>query len=186
MTRVSQLGISAFAFGCLLAATDGRAERGQPSPARVAGSYRFVGGEPEILAMDRAIDAAVEDLNMFIRGLARKRLREPNLPSEQLRIVAENGQIRISRTGQPEIAAPNDGEPVKWRNPDNDNTLEVRHQMLDTHTLEQRLRGDRGLSINRFVLDGEDARLRVHTVITADRLSEPLRFSTTYARLPSN
>ena len=146
------------------------------------GAYRYIGGESEIRAMDRAIDAAVEDMSFLIRGLARRRLREPNLPSEQIRIVAEGERIRIMRSGQPDISAPRDGDPVQWRNPDSGNTLEVRHAIVDGRTLEQRLRGDRGLSVNRFVLEDDGSKLRVHTEISADKLSRPLRFYTTYAR----
>lgn len=156
------------------------------SSAPLAGAYRFIGGESEIERMDRAIDDAVEELNFLIRGLARRRLREPNFPSERLRIVEEGAQIRIERTGQPDIAAPADGSPIEWRNPENGNTLEIRHEMAGPRVLEQQMRGDRGLSVNRYVLSDDGSNLTVRTVITADKLSAPVRFSTTYAREKGN
>ena len=54
--------------------------------------------------------------------------------------------------------------------------------MFAAHVLEPRLKGERGLSVTRFVLSHDGPRLIVQTEGTTDELSEPLRFSTTYAR----
>lgn len=153
----------------------------EPERGRVLGTYRFVGGAAEVDQVERAIDEAVEEMNVFIRGIARRRLKAPNLPTETLRITLEDGHITVSRTGQPPISAPADGKSVTWRNPDNGNELQVTHRMRDPETVEQVLTGDRGVSTSVF-RSSEAGRLKVHTTIEADLLPSTVRFTTTYAR----
>lgn len=153
-----------------------------PSVEPIEGQYRFVGGDEEVAVIERSIDDAVDEMSFLIRGLARRRLREPNLPTKELGISLNDGRVTVSRTGQPSISAPLNAEPVEWRNPNNGNNLRVRHQLTDTRTLVQHLRGDRGLSVNRYALGADGSTLTVHTTITSDQLPRPLRFSATYAR----
>ena len=58
----------------------------------------------------------------------------------------------------------------------------MRHRVVQSDTFEQHLRGDRGVSVNRFTMKPDGSGLVVKTVITADKLPEPLQFSTTYTR----
>jgi hypothetical protein len=149
-----------------------------------AGTYRYVGGDAEIKALDRAIGEVVDQMNFFIRGIARRRLRAPNLPSEEVSVFIEKGQIRITRPGQPEVSAPADGKPITWRHPSDGDVFEVSHGIDDEGALYQRFVGERSVSRNRFVLSEDEERLTIHTVITADRLPAPLRFDMTYQRTP--
>ncbi len=149
---------------------------------RFAGTYRYVGGDEEIEALDRAIDQVVSQMNFFIRGIARRRLRAPNLPSKELGVFLEKGQIRIDRPGQPEVSAPADGKPITWRHPSDGDVFRVSHGIDDQGALYQRFEGERSVSLNRFILSESDKRVTIHTVITADRLPAPLRFKMTYER----
>lgn len=160
--------------------------KAEPSDAaleRFIGTYRYVGGEDEIQALDRAIDEVVAQMNFFVRGIARRRLRAPNLPSKEVTVVAENEQIRIVRPGQPEVSAPADGEPITWRHPIDGDVFRVRHGIDAQGALYQRFEGDRSVSRNRFVLGKDAKRMTIHTEITADRLPTPLRFKMTYERM---
>jgi len=147
------------------------------------GAYSYVGGEREIKALDRAIEEVVDQMNFFIRGIARRRLRAPNLPSKEVSVFVEHGQIRIERPGQPEVSAPADGRPITWRHPTDGDVFRVSHGVDDEGALYQRFEGERSVSRNRFVLGRDKQRLTIHTVITADRLPAPLRFKMTYARV---
>lgn len=149
--------------------------------ARIVGTYRFVGGAAEVDRVERAIDDTVDEMNVFIRGIARRRLKAPNLPTDALHITCDEGLITVARTGQPPISAPADGTPVTWRNPDNGNELQVTHRMKDAATLEQVLTGDRGVSTNVF-RSSATGRMKVSTTIEADALPSTVRFTTTYAR----
>lgn len=157
------------------------AEALQPEIETLVGVYRFAGGPSESREVERAIDDAVDEMNVFVRGIARRRLKEPNLPTEELRIVLEEDRITVVRTGQPPISAPADGKPVTWRNPKHGNELQVTHRVTSVGALQQVLVGERGVSTNLFVIS-DDGRLRVRTTIEADLLPSTVRFSATYAR----
>jgi hypothetical protein len=146
------------------------------------GTYRHVGGESETRAVEEAIDEAVAELNVFIRGIARRRLREPNLPADWMKLDIGADQAAVAQKGRPTIAAPLDEPPVEWKNPNNGNTLRVSYRAQSSRRLEQRLRGDRGLSVIRYELEDDGNTLSVVTTITADLLEQPLTFQTTYRR----
>lgn len=147
----------------------------------LVGDYRFVGGEKETREVERAIDEAVDEMNVFIRGIARRRLKEPNMPTETLQISADEGMIAVARSGQPTISAPASGKPITWKNPRNGNELEVTHRIKSDGNLEQKLVGDRGVSTNSFSLRA-DGRMLMTTTVKAEKLPSDIRFSTTYAR----
>ncbi|MDH4281699.1 MAG: hypothetical protein OEV36_03515 [Myxococcales bacterium] len=160
------------------------AQAPDPVLQRFAGTYEYIGGDADIEALDRAIGQVVDQMNFLIRGIARRRLRAPNLPSKEVSVFLEKGQIRIERPGQPEVSAPADGKPITWRNPDDGDVFRVSHGLDLEGALYQRFEGEQSVSRNRFVLSKDDKRLVIHTVITADRLPAPLRFEMTYQRIP--
>lgn len=149
---------------------------------RYAGNYVYVGGDAEIEELDRAIDAVVEQMNFLIRGIARRRLRAPNLPSKTVSIVLEKRQIRIDRPGQPEVSAPADGTSITWRHPTDGDIFQVRHGIDGEGVLYQRFEGEQSVSRNRFVLSQDEKHLTIHTTITANRLPAPLSFEMSYER----
>jgi len=152
------------------------------SAEQLVGTYRYAGGEAGIEQIERRIDVAVEDMNVFIRGIARRRLRDANLPTDGLSVSLEEGQLTIGRTGKPSVTAPVDGTTVRWENPDNGNELDVQYRFEDDGTVVQELEGDRGTSRNRYVLSEDGNQLTVHGVVRADKLPEPLRFQVRYER----
>lgn len=164
-------------------APEGRpqAKASEPDLVPLLGTYRFAGGQEEMLAVERAIDEAVDEMNVFIRGIARRRLREPNLPTDELRISLGSDTITVARTGQPKVSAPATGKRVPWRNPRNGNELEVSHRITPDGALEQKLIGDRGVSTNVFTISA-DGKLSMRTAVTADKLPSTLQFTTTYVR----
>ncbi len=168
------------------AAGETQSEAADSDPQGYNGTYRYVGGDAEIEALDEAIDEVVSQMNFFIRGIARRRLRAPNLPSKEVTISIEDDEICIDRPGQPKVSAPANGKPITWRHPDDGDVFEVRHGIDEDGVLYQRFKGERSVSRNRFVLseDGED--LTIHTEITADRLPGPLRFKMSYKRVAAS
>lgn len=151
--------------------------------SRFSGTYRYVGGDAEIQELDAAIEEVVQKMNFFIRGIARRRLRAPNLPSSEVGVFLERGQIRITRPGRPEVSAPADGTTISWRHPTDGDVFRVSHGLDDRGRLYQRFADDRSVSLNHFTLSEDGRRLTIKTEITADRLPAPLRFKTTYERL---
>lgn len=153
-----------------------------PSAAALSGSYRFVGGESEIASVEKAIEDAAEELNVFIRPIARRRLRDANLPASRLDIRVRGNDVTVKSSGRPPITAIVGKAPVEWKNPDNGNVLHVSYRVPEPRVLEQRLRGDRGVSVLRHALDEAGDTLKIRTTITVDMLSSPLEFTTTYRR----
>ncbi|MGB5415095.1 MAG: hypothetical protein WBN01_10680, partial [Polyangiales bacterium] len=174
--------LSAAALAACCGASIALADAPDSAIQQFVGTYTYVGGDAEIRALDRAIDEVVDQMNFFIRGIARRRLRAPNLPSKEVSVFVENGQIRIDRPGQPEVSAPADGRPIIWRHPSDGDVFQVSHGVDEEGVLYQRFEGERSVSRNRFVLGKDKKRLTIHTVITADRLPAPLRFRMTYER----
>jgi len=182
--RSAVLGLlSAAALAACCGASIALADAPDSAIQQFVGTYVYVGGDAEINALDRAIDEVVDQMNFFIRGIARRRLRAPNLPSKEVGVFFENGQIRIHRPGQPEVSAPADGRTITWRHPTDGDVFQVSHGVDEEGVLYQRFEGERSVSRNRFVLGKDKKRLTIHTVITADRLPAPLRFKMTYARV---
>lgn len=146
------------------------------------GTYRYVGGKAQIDELDAAIEEVVSEMNFFIRGIARRRLREPNLPSEEVTIAFDDGSIRIDRPGQPQVSAPANGRAITWRHPEDGDVFEVQHGIDGQGRLYQRFEGERSVSRNRFVLGEDGETLTIHTHIEANRLPAPLRFRMSYRR----
>lgn len=167
------------------AGAGGGAEAVNPALDEYLGTYRYVGGDTDVEALDRAIEDVVSQMNFLIRGIARRRLREPNLPSKEVSIALHEGLIRIDRPGQPRVSAPADGKAITWRHPEDGDVFEVQHGIDDGGVLYQRFEGERSVSRNRFVLSEDGESLTIHTVIRADRLPAPLRFEMRYRRAAS-
>jgi hypothetical protein len=152
-------------------------------PARFAGTYRYVGGEGEIRELDAAIESVVKQMNFLIRGIARSRLREPNLPSPAITIAVARGAITVARPSRPTVTAPASGEPIEWKSPSGDR-FTVRHGVTADGLLYQRFEDDRSVTVNHFHL-GDDSRLVIETTIHSRRLPSALVFRTTYQRAES-
>lgn len=165
-----------------VAAEDAKAAgRSDAAAPKVAGRYAYVGGETQRQQLLDAIEAVVQDMIFLARPIARKRLRDGNMPSDGLQIDVTGDKITILRPGRPTVSAPRDGSMVVWKSPDGDE-FEVRHTLRSDREVVQDFVGEGNHSINVFTLSDDGARLTVHTTITADRLPRALRFRTTYQR----
>jgi hypothetical protein len=164
-------------------AAESTATPGQPDAAApaVAGQYRYSGGEPQRQQLLAAIEEVVADMVFLARPIARKRLRDSNLPSEELQLVVTGDKITILRPGRPTVSAPRNGSMVVWKSPDGDE-FKVRHTLRGDREVVQEFVGDGNRSTNVFTLADDGARLTVHTTITADRLPRALSFRMTYQR----
>ena len=154
----------------------------EPTLSSFTGHWRWVGGESELRALDSAIEKCVSKMNIFIRGIARRRIRKPNQPSPELMVTLEGQNLAVRRPGRPALSAPADGRPIDWREPGGDQ-FRVSHG-LDHGVMYQRFEGASSFSLNRYLLDPKGRRMVVHTHITSKRLPMPIEFDTTYERSP--
>lgn len=175
------LGLTAWA-SIAVAGAAAEQEQADATVQTPFGKYEYMGGQTQIDEMNRRIEEGVEELNLFIRGMAERRLRDANRPTDKLTITSANGAIIVLRSGKPDMAAPATGAFVDWKNPENKNELRVSHEVREG-VLWQRIQGDRGSSVNRFVPSKDGQRLTVNTQVRVDRLEEPIRFDVTYRRV---
>lgn len=148
---------------------------------KISGTYRYAGGEKQRQQLFDAIEDVIADMIFIARPIARKRLRESNLPSAELQLVVTAEEITVARPGRPTVTAPRDGSTIEWKSPDGDE-FEVRHRLVSDSELVQDFVGDGNRSENVFELDASGSRVVVHTTITADQLPKTLRFHMTYRR----
>ncbi|MEO6950847.1 MAG: hypothetical protein ABI321_03460 [Polyangia bacterium] len=147
--------------------------------ARLGGSYAYVGGEGEIKKMYDAIDVVVGKMNVFIRGIARRRIRKPNMPPPVIELRIGQDNITLARSGHSDMPAPRDGKPAPWRS--HEGKFRVSYA-LDASELVQKLVGQSSHVTKRFMLDPDGTTLRVQTRIESSRLPGPIEFTLTYRR----
>ena len=148
---------------------------------RIAGRHRYGGGGRGGQALLGAIEDVVKEMIFLARPIARRRLRDSNQPSDELRLEFSATQITIVRPGRPTVAARRDGEAVVWTSPDGDK-FTVKHRLRADGSLIQEFVGDGNRSENVFKLAGDGSQLTVQTTISADQLPKVLRFQMTYRR----
>lgn len=150
---------------------------------RIAGRYQYVGGERERQALLDAIEDVVKEMIFLARPIARRRLRDGNRPSDELRLEVSPTQITVVRPGRPTVTARRDGSTVVWKSPEGDE-FKVKHRLGADGSLIQEFVGDGNRSENIFKLADDGSALTVQTTISAERLPKVLRFQTTYRRVP--
>jgi hypothetical protein len=157
-----------------------RAEELASAIAPFVGAYRYSGGKAELAALDAAIDEVVGKMNVMVRWIARRKVRAPNLPSDEIILSLEGALLKVARPGHPTVAAPADGTPVAWTSPEGD-SFQVRHG-IERDVLYQRFEGRQSVSVNHLRLSPDARSLVVETRVEARRLPAPLVFRFTYLR----
>lgn len=146
------------------------APAGAETPTPKAGSFSFSGSASEIAKMKSTVDEIVADLNMFLRPIARPRLRSECAHWDRVVIRMDDGEISVAI----------DGEVRK-------SPLGKKVQVKDDLTLLRTMRGD--VLVEKYV--GEKGGrsneyhptptgIRVKSQIWAPQLPRPVHFEYTY------
>jgi hypothetical protein len=147
------------------------------SPARpFVGTYKFAGGDPERVAVDRAIDGVVSEMSGLVRGIARGRLADANRVAEEL-ILLGGGNTFAVLVDKRAYTGRLDGTAVKVKTVTGDMMdmrFEVGPQLAQIFTDEEKGR------TNRFELRGEQ--LIMHVRVHASALPRDLLYDLTYTR----
>lgn len=145
----------------------------------LSGDYALIDPSAQRKKIEAAIDALVEDMNVLIRGIARRRLKETVVAAVALRIDVGDAYITIIEPTQPKKRAPADGTRVRWEN-DVGDRVTIQMYVRDGE-LHERFRGQ-GNRDNVYRLGGSGERLTLRTKIFAKQFPRPLRFSLPYRR----
>ncbi len=143
---------------------------------RFTGRHRFVGGDLEGKAREAAIEVVVE-MNLIVRGMARKRLSETNRIASEIALDRKGDELTI-RFDDHSHTAPITGPPL--RAIATADGVKLLHRVEDGQ-LEQILQGEDGGRMNTFSLE-PDGRMRLRVRVFSHRLPRDLRYQLTYEK----
>lgn len=143
-----------------------------------AGTYRFVGGKAQRDARDAAIDEVVSEMNLFVRGIARDRLRESNAIPTRITMQRSGESIAIAFDDR-SYEARLDGTTTKVVGITGD-TMKYRVQVLP-RGVRQSFDGEDGGRINTMKT-GDEGRLDVQVEVHSSRLPRTLRYRLAFRR----
>lgn len=149
------------------------AQEQNPIPA---GVYQFVPGQSD--EIEGLIKEAASHMNFLIRGIAERRLRGANQPIDRIDLRYQGDTVWISlREDEPWIATRRNGEFGPYTRADGE-TVQVRTQ-LRPNVIDQFFRSADGEKQMVYTLRN-DGFLAVESIITSDKLREPLRYTWVY------
>jgi hypothetical protein len=143
---------------------------------RFTGSFAYAGGAAERAARDAAIEAVVEEMNVFAQPIARNKLQEGNKIAERLDITMEGDAISVAFDGRPFVAEL-DGSKKRVTGITGDE-LDY-HVEIGTSKLRQVFKGDQGGRSNAMRLRG--SKISIDVKVTSSRLPKPLEYRLTYS-----
>jgi hypothetical protein len=163
-----------------IAGSPGHRAYGAPKDVvdRFAGTYRFVGGERERKAWEEAIEDVVVEMNLIVRGMARKRIRETNRIADEIAVERRDNQLSL-RLDDHNYTAPIDG-PSHGKVSGGGDGVKILHN-VEHGQIQQTFLGEDGGRVNTFSM-GKDGRMRVRVRVFSDRLPRDLRYQLTYEK----
>lgn len=148
-----------------------------PLDGAYSGSWSYAGDRGERKSRHQAIETATENLNGFIRGRARGRLKERTTPPPTLNLQVGGGRLELYQ-GEHKISLRLGGEPVRVDRDGKSGMLSARR---DGDRLIVESKGDNGNRTTTYALSS-DKQLKVSVRITGKRLDQPIVYTSTYAR----
>ena len=139
----------------------------------------FVNDEQSDAGIQKAIEAAVADMNFLTRPIARSRLKKTNSMAKRIVISRQGETISVRFDERKPAEMPADGSAVKWTGEDGEQ-FDV-FARTDDGRLVQTFKAEDGQRVNAFT--AEDAqRLTLEVQVTSPRLPKPLTYAVRYKR----
>jgi len=139
----------------------------------------FVNDEQSDAGVQKAIEAAIADMNFLTRPVARSRLKKTNTLARHITITRQGETISVRFDERKPAEMPADGSVVKWTGEDGEQ-FDV-FARAETGRLVQTFKAEDGQRVNTFI--AEDAqRLQLQVQVTSPRLPKPLTYSVRYRR----
>jgi hypothetical protein len=156
----------------------------QPPPITLAdfhGTYRYSGGNAQREALDAAIEDAVLQLNVAIRGIGRKRLLKTNPIDDTLQIVVTGDKVQTIFSVSGFDAEVTLGAAAVGYTGKSGSHYKVR-VVQQGSKLVQVIAGEDGTKTTVFVLSSDRSKLTVNHKITSDRLTTPMTYKLSFTR----
>jgi hypothetical protein len=128
----------------------------------------------------KVIEALVEPMNFIKKPLARKRLRETNVPPQRIEIVATAVDVSVKTDDGETVRTPADGRPVEWKRKDGE-TFTV-STTWNGRVITRNFRADDGERANSYAFSPDGGTLTMTVVVTSPQLPDPLTYKLVYRR----
>jgi hypothetical protein len=139
----------------------------------------YVNDEQSDAGVQKAIEAAIADMNFITRSVARSRLKKTNTLAHRIAITRQAETITVRFDERKPAEMPADGRVVKWTGEDGEQ-FDVFARTEDGR-LVQTFKAEDGQRVNAFT--AEDAqRLTLEVQVTSPRLPKPLTYAVRYKR----
>jgi hypothetical protein len=139
----------------------------------------FVNDEQSDAGVQKAIEAAVADMNFLTRPIARSRLKKTNSMARRISITRQAETITVRFDERKPAEMPADGRMVKWTGEDGEQ-FDVVARVEDAR-LVQTFKAEDGQRVNAFSTE-DGQRLTLEVQVTSPRLPKPLTYSVRYRR----
>lgn len=174
------VGLAAVVLGMLAQpavahSDEAEAAEAEPSLESFEGHYMYSGGEKQKQAIRDEIDAATEDLNIALRGLARRKIWKSQQPSTMMTIVVDGDDVSIVRSGgKAEFVGTIGGSsfPVE-------NKYRGRFKWKGGKLTVNITGGDQHTTV-RFTVNPDTRTVTMRTTIEHDMLPRPVRIKKTF------
>jgi hypothetical protein len=140
----------------------------------------FVIDEQHDAGVQKAIEAAVADMNFITRPVARSRLKKTNSLAQRISITRQAETITVRFDERKPAVMPTDGSVIKWTSEDGEQ-YDVFARAEDAR-LVQTFKAEDGQRVNSFSTEEDGQRLTLEVQVTSPRLPKPLTYSVRYKR----
>ena len=161
--------LASLAAALVLAATPVLAQQGAGT---IAGTFTLDRAASD--NVDKAIAAAVKDMNFVTRPIARGRLQKTNQPYGRVTIATAGANTVVTIDNKPPRQAPANGTPVDWTREDGEKfKLSMSWQ---NGQLTESFKAEDGQRENTYVLSPDGATMTMYVKVSSPRLSKPLTY----------
>lgn len=152
----------------------------QPPQLRFTGTYKYAGGASQRAEVEAAIEAAAQQVNAVIRGIARKRLTESNPVRESIVIAVDGDKVAVTFTAGRTVRGVLGGPAIDWTS-DSGKPVKVAFSLVKGR-LVLNFTAEDGARRSTFTLNEAGDRLTMSVTISSERLETPMKYALTYRR----
>ena len=131
--------------------------------------------------INKAIEATVKGMNFIAKRIARKRLRETNVPYQRMVISYTEAEVSIATDQRPPLRTPVKGPPVDWTREDGEK-LKV-STGWEGGKLKRTFKGEEGQRVNTYSINADGKTLTMQVSVTSPHLPRPLTYKLVYQRI---